>query len=137
MNTEELRALWDRRESKMNGDDFAGLEYDTELAGPGGVCVALFVPGNLTARAKAKQILEAKDAARWITQNHCARRVMPETGELVPENKKGGILLDAFSASAMVQVYDALNETDREKLNGMDVRVAHKIVFQLLSKQRT
>ena len=173
MDVDRLRAVWDRRESKMLGDDFAGLEYDSDLVSRDGCYMALFVPDNLKGEARARQIAKAKhearaqtdvvsfrvltipadwvgsddhtpaprttgwiDAARWIVEHHQARRVVPETGELVPEDKKGGVLLDAFSASAMVQVYDALNEANREKLCGMDVRMAHHIVFDLLAKQK-
>ena len=71
------------------------------------------------------------DAARWIKDNKQARRIEPETGELVPESRKGGILLDLFSASRMVAIYDALNEANQAKFNAMDVRVAHHIAFDL------
>lgn len=75
-------------------------------------------------------------AAKWITDNHSARRVIPETGELVPEKKRGGILLDAFSASVMVQVYNALNATNKAKFAAMDVRVAHHIAFGAINKAK-
>jgi len=71
------------------------------------------------------------EAARWIKSHHQARRVVPETGELVPEKKRGGILLDAFSAGRMAAVYDVLNEQNRAKFNKMNVRVAHHIAFEV------
>ncbi len=71
-------------------------------------------------------------AARWIKENRQFRRVIPETGELVPEKKRGGIMLDLFTASAMVTVYDALNDANKAKVNAMDVRVAANICMKLI-----
>jgi hypothetical protein len=74
------------------------------------------------------------EAARWIVEHRQCRRVIPETGELVSEENRGGMLLDLFSASTMVQVYDALSAANQARLNGMDLRVAHHIVFQVLKQ---
>ena len=168
LTTEELaslRAQYDRCDSKMFGGKLADLDYSSELAGPGGCSICLFVPEGtppekvqaaadeaahkhdvveLIARAIPREWVDDNrfqpasqpqgwiDAARWIVQNGCARRVIPETGQLVPQKQSGGMLLDFFSASAMVQVYDALKAANRAKLNTMDLRVAHRIVFQLI-----
>lgn len=35
--------------------------------------------------------------------------------------KIDGVLVDLFTASAVVQVYDALNETNREKFASLDI----------------
>jgi hypothetical protein len=157
---ESLRRLYGRRESKMLGETYAGLEFDSYLTGPSGCAVVLFIHDDIQPeqidRAKVEAIqkrdvtgftlkripkewVEAEtfqpsadpkgwiDAVRWIVQNKQCRRIMPETGELVPENKTGGMLMDLFSASTMVQVYDALNDTNKAKLNAMDLRRAHRI----------
>ena len=161
------REAYDRRESKMLGTTFAGLEFDSELAGPDGCAVTLFVPEGTPRETveKAKsaartawdvvRFYEVKipadwvgddafrpgeprgwiEAARWIRKHHSARRVEPKTGDLIPEGKSGGVLLDAFSASAMVQVYDALNEKNQAKFGAMPLVVAHKITFELIKKK--
>jgi len=49
---------YDRRESKSNGDTFAGLEYDSEIIGSDGVMITLFVstgtPFAVIEQAKAE-----------------------------------------------------------------------------------
>jgi hypothetical protein len=45
-----------------------------------------------------------------------------------------GMLLDAFTASAIVQVADALSESSREKLEGMRLDRAVDVVWKLVSK---
>jgi hypothetical protein len=48
-----------------------------------------------------------------------------------------GVIIDAFSASAIVQVYDALGETNKAKYAGMnDVRKMADIAFRLMEKTR-
>ena len=162
---DDLHRLYARRESKMLGETYAGLEFDSYLTGPSGCAVVLFIDDDTQpeqidrAKAEATQKRDVTgftihrmpkewaraekyepqaekkgwiDAIRWIVENKQCRRVIPETGELVPEDKSGGMLVDLFSASTMVQVYDALNETNKARLNAMDVRLAHRIVFQVL-----
>ena len=162
---ESLRQIYLGRESKMLGQTFAGLEFDSYLTGPSGCAVVLFVHEDTTPeqieRAKTEAARQRDvtgftvqrvprqwaadeqyvpqqkktswvEAVRWIVKNQQCRRIVPETGELVPEDKCGGMPLDLFSASAMVQVYDALNETNRAKLEAMDLRLAHHIVFHVL-----
>ncbi|MFH1184683.1 MAG: hypothetical protein V1755_06545 [Chloroflexota bacterium] len=163
--TESLKHQWDRRESKQNGDTFAGIEYDSDLVSSRGCAITLYAPESADRSQIAKAKREARnqrdvvcfyvervpdawypqddhqpakaagsgwiDAARWIVANGQCRRVVPETGELVPESKRGGMLLDLFSAGRMVAVYDALNETNRAKFHAMDVRVAHHVAFAI------
>jgi hypothetical protein len=164
-----LRRLFTGRESKMLGETYAGLEFDSYLTGPAGCAVVLFIDDDTQpeqierAKAAAQQRRDVTDflvkripkewvaaeqykpqaekqgwieAARWIVGHRQCRRVIPETGELVPEEKRGGMLLDLFSASTMVQVYDALNEANQAKLNALDLRVAHHIVFQVLKQRK-
>lgn len=67
------------------------------------------------------------NAARWINEHHQCRRVNVETGELVPESKAGGVLLDGFTASMLCVVFDALNEKNRATFGTMSLPVAVKI----------
>lgn len=165
----DLHGLYANRESKMLGETYAGLEFDSYLTGPSGCTVVLFVFDDTTpqqieeARVEAHQKRDVTgftvrripkewvaaeqykpqaekqgwvEAARWIVGHRQCRHIIPETGELVPEEKRGGMLLDLFSASTMVQVYDALNEANQAKLNALDLRVAHHIVFQVLKQRK-
>lgn len=94
------------------------------------------------------------ESARWIADNHSARLVNFETGELVEgsvasayeedserdderlRSPEEGIILDAFSASAMVQVHDALNTVNQAKLLGLPLIAAQNVVFKVLNKRR-
>ena len=49
--------------------------------------------------------------------------------------KVDGCMVDLFSASAIVQVYDALNEANRAKFAGLDVRRMADIAFKLINRQ--
>jgi hypothetical protein len=167
--TDALHRLFAGRESKMLGETYAGLEFESYVTGPAGCAVVLFIDDDTQPeqieRAKAEALqrrdvtaflvkripaewLAAEeyqpsegtkgwiDAARWIVENRQCRRVIPETGQLVPDEQRGGLLLDLFSASTMVQVYDALNDANQARLNGMDLRVAHHIVFHVLKQRK-
>jgi hypothetical protein len=49
-------------------------------------------------------------------------------------SRRGWVALDTFSASAIVQVHDALNETNRAKYAAMGVvKMAH-VAFKLINK---
>jgi hypothetical protein len=164
------RDAFERRQSKSEGANLAGLEFDEHLAGPGGVDIVLFAlpdtPKEQIGQAKEQARrtrdvvdfhvveiepawLEAErlvppaapaatgwlEAVRWIVAHGQARRIDVETGALVPEGKSGGMLLDLFSASAMAQVYDALNETNKAKLLSKPLPVAHATVFGVLNRK--
>ena len=58
--SKEAIKQYERRESKANNDTFAGLEYDTELAGSEGVRVILYTTPETT----PKQLVAAKHEAR-------------------------------------------------------------------------
>jgi hypothetical protein len=163
--SDDFHRLYAHRESKMLGETYAGLEFDSYLTGPSGCAVVLFIDDNTQTeqidRAKAeatqkrdvtgftiqrvsKEWARAEkyepraekkgwiDAVRWIVEDKQCRRIIPETGELVPEDKSGGMLVDLFSASVMVQVFDALNDRNKARLNAMDLRLAHRIVFRVI-----
>lgn len=166
--TEHWKPIFDRRASKHEGVTFAGIEYDWQLAGPGGAEYVLFptkdTPQEQLDKAKEEcqaahdvvgpirvvripqEWLDAEswqpsdspsgwiDAARWIVKHKAARRVDAETGQLVPENRRGGTLLDLFSASGMVQVHDALSGENRKKFGDMKLPVAHHVAFKLINK---
>lgn len=76
------------------------------------------------------------EAVRWIVEHKAFRRIDVESGQLVPDNKRGGTLVDLFSASAMIQVYEALSEANRAKLAAMSLPVAHHVVFKVLNKAK-
>lgn len=71
------------------------------------------------------------DAIRWIVEHGSCRRVDDVSGELVPENKTGGVLVDLFSASVMKQIYDHLNPANQAKFEAMPITKASVIAFRL------
>ncbi len=157
---------YENRYGKMTGETLAGLEFDSEIAGPEGCAITLFALPHTTReeieRAKSearhrydvvyirvvrisRQQYDAEthhpgqddregwiDAARWVYEHKTARRLDRKTGVLVPENQRGGILLDLFSASVLVQVYDALNEENRKKLHSLSITRAVKVAFSMM-----
>lgn len=50
--------------------------------------------------------------------------------------KVNEVLVDVYSASAFVQVYDAINERNQEKLRGMGVGQAMDTVWAVIKKQQ-
>jgi hypothetical protein len=92
------------------------------------------------------------DSARRIVARHQFEVLDPITGESVeyvwvlnPEGwepveeikpKRGnGILLDAFTASYMVQVHDALGDVQRERFRSMTFEQAANITIKLMEKR--
>jgi hypothetical protein len=45
-------------------------------------------------------------------------------------NKRGWVALDSFSASAIVQVYDALNETNKAKFAALAIQKMAAVAFK-------
>ena len=52
-----------------------------------------------------------------------------------PYRKIDGVLLDGYSASAIVQVYDALGKDNKEKYQSMPITKMADVAFRLLAKQ--
>ena len=89
------------------------------------------------------------DSARRIVEQHQYEVLDPETGDPVPtewvESEEGGdtlaavdgkgILLDAFSASIMVQIHDGLSEENRAKYAAMPLPRAHNVAMNILAKK--
>lgn len=94
------------------------------------------------------------DTAKRILDRHQFEMVHPETGESVEyewrlnENtwerepievvvpKQGeGVLFDAFTASMMVQLHDALGDEAKAKFLAMPFLQAHRITMKILEKQ--
>ena len=63
------------------------------------------------------------DSMRQIVAEGSYKRVGTD-GAIIPEGKRGGALIDLFTASICCQVYDALNEANQAKLRAMPVYVA-------------
>lgn len=73
------------------------------------------------------------DSARRIVERHQYEVLDPETGDPVPEDE--GIMLDAFSASIMVQIHDGLSEENRAKYAAMPLPRAHNVAMNILAKK--
>lgn len=69
---------------------------------------------------------EAEDGG-WVA---AARYALAHNSFVMVE----GSILDTFSASAMIQVYDRLSERNQAKLAAMSMVQAHTVVFQILEK---
>jgi len=70
-------------------------------------------------------------AARWIVENGQARHVNRQTGRFEASGRRG-VLLDAFTASMLCRVYDALNDSNRRKFVRLPVGRAAAIGWQLV-----
>lgn len=84
------------------------------------------------------------DAARQVVETHGFVSVNPESGEVVETKWRGdevspsskGIVLDLFSASALVQVYDALGPENKAKFAAMPLPQAVEVAFKIINQQR-
>jgi hypothetical protein len=74
------------------------------------------------------------DTARRIVDQHQHEHVDVTTGQ--PDPTVGPVLLDAFTASLMVQVHDALSPENAAKFAAMPLMKAHTITMKILEKQR-
>jgi len=50
--------------------------------------------------------------------------------------KVGGVMVDMFTASAIVKVYDAINDTNKAKMDKMTVPAMANVAYKLISKKR-
>ncbi len=49
--------------------------------------------------------------------------------------KISGVMVDTFSASAAIQVYDGLNDQNRQKMGALPLRRMMDVVFRMLAKR--
>ena len=79
-------------------------------------------------------------AARDVYKNHQARRINIETGHLVPNGRhtRGKVvLLDGFTASGLVQVYDKLSEENKKKFDSLSLMKAIDVMWKILKVRRS
>jgi len=90
----------------------------------------------------------AEKVARWEptrTREHGTQVTAPATGQeriaafrrIVAEGqyaKIDGVMMDLFSASTVLAVYDALNETNREKFSSMPAPKMAVVAFKLAAR---
>ena len=69
-------------------------------------------------------------STEWLSS---ARQVV-ETQTYMPGPALDGLLLDMFTASALVQVHDALNEANAAKFAAMPLEKAAPFAFRLIEK---
>lgn len=65
--------------------------------------------------------------------NIAAIRQIVQTGQMA---KVDGFRVDTFSASAIVQVYDALSPANQAKYAAMSVEKAADVAFKLVNRSR-
>lgn len=83
--------------------------------------------------------MKAIDVARLAKAEGChvfrERKGVPGEYDAKPfftGSRKGWVALDSFSASAIVAVYDALNETNRAKYTAMPLTIMAGVAFKLV-----
>ena len=80
------------------------------------------------------------EAAQAVTQQHQCHLVRPRKGapglyDAKPfgaGSKRGWFYLDAFSASAIVAVWNALNEANRAKFAALSIPKMARVAFKLV-----
>lgn len=81
--------------------------------------------------------MNAIDICRKIVAEHQCHAVRHREGSEYDAkpygtgNHRGWLLIDGFSASAIVQVYDALNAENKVKFSGLDIAKMAKVAFKL------
>ena len=86
--------------------------------------------------------MNAIEVAKKVVAEHQAVLVRERKGEpgqydvkdLHQGNKKGWVILDGFSASAIVKVYEALNETNKGFFASMPIVKMARVAFKLINK---
>lgn len=68
---------------------------------------------------------------RYVKQNRSCCRMDRDSGQRIPDSKRGGMLVDLFSAGMVLSVVDAINDTNRAKLFAMDIPVAIHICMSM------
>lgn len=84
--------------------------------------------------------MKAIDAARKVVNEKQCVLLRPRKDEPMEYdckdaftgNKRGWFYLDLFTSSAITQVYDAINETNREKLDRLPIARIARICFQMI-----
>ena len=72
--------------------------------------------------------------ARKIVEERQYQYVHPVTGAIMEEEEEGSVLLDGFTASMLVQVYDALQKpSNREKFASLPLLKAADVGWRLVS----
>jgi hypothetical protein len=71
--------------------------------------------------------------ARKVLAQSQALTIDRESGDLVPDGTKGGMLLDMQSANVVISVLDALNPANREKMLRLKIDRAVLIAWGCLS----
>ena len=86
--------------------------------------------------------MNAIEAAKKVATEHQAVLVRERKGEpgqydvkeLHNGSKRGWVILDGFTASAIVKVYEALNETNRGFFASMPIEKMARVAFKLINK---
>ena len=50
--------------------------------------------------------------------------------------KVGGVMVDMFTASAIVKVYDAINDTNKAKMDKMTVPAMANVAYKIINKNK-
>lgn len=121
------------------GDTLAGCPYDEELAGPDGMHFHVWVPKGTSMKRLREiraEIASNRDLVSmsydWLPEEAIELKdTNPATIEVLQAMVKEGSMaklrwpdgkkqvIDLFSASAVVKVYEALNESNQEKFRGI------------------
>ena len=83
--------------------------------------------------------MTAMEAANTVYANRQCMLIRPKKGvegeydmkDAFMGKKKGWFYLDGFTASAIVKVYEAVNDTNREKLSRLPIATLASICFRM------
>lgn len=79
----------------------------------------------------ARQVV-ATGGFKMVGQDGTVHPTVWDGDEVSPASE--GMALDLFSASVMVQVYDALSEANQAKFAAMPLTTAHNVAFKLANR---
>ena len=102
-----------------------GRNYDTKVVKEKGGYTIYVKPLSFSTFKKEGKLAEAKE-----TPVEVARRIVQNK----QHEKYKGMMLDTFTASAIVQVYDAVNDANKKKLDSLKLPKLVNIVWKLLKK---
>jgi len=102
-----------------------GRNYDTKVVKEKGGYTIYVKPLSFSTFKKEGKLAEAKE-----TPVEVARRIVQNK----QHEKYKGMMLDTFTASAIVQVYDAVNDANKKKLDSLKLPKLVKLVWKVMKR---
>ncbi len=89
-----------------------------------------WLPGDDVHRWNLAQAVKSVPKLPQMTPVECCRAIVQQK----QANRVGGLFVDHFTASCIVQIYDAVNDENKAKLNAMPIRKLAAVCWKVAKK---